>query len=235
MTSYGQYCPIAKATEVLGERWTMLVVRELLLGSRRFGDIARGLPTMSRTMLTKRLRQLEVGGILDRLDGEYHLTEAGQELRPLVFGLGEWGAKWLLEEPLAEECDAEILMWWAHARLDTAPLPDRRTILHFVLRDDRRQFWVVVEDVGCSICMHDPGFDIDAVINTDSLTLHRIWFEFETPRDALRAGRLSFDGPSAITRRLTQVLTIAPASLMGVDDDSPRPRMRESQAMKSTR
>ena len=135
--------------EVLGERWTLLVVRELLVGSRKFNDIARGVPGMSRTMLTKRLRHLEAMGLVDRLDNQYLPTEACEELRPAVLGLGQWAAKWLLGDPTADECDALLLMWWAHSRLDTSQLPaDRRTVIKFHFTDVVEQFWVVIEPAG---------------------------------------------------------------------------------------
>ncbi len=225
MKGYGQYCPIAKAAEVLGERWSLLVVRELLIGSHTFNDLARGLPTMSRTMLSKRLRELDAAGIVERLDGEYHLTPAGQALRPLVFGLGDWCARWLLEDPLAEECDPDVIMWWGHGRLNTAPLPDRRVVLQFVLTDHRRQYWVVVEDMGCSVCLNDPGYEVDATITTDALTLYRVWYEREPLAAAIKDGRIRFDGPSAITRRLPEVLAIARADVLGASQDAPTPRL----------
>ncbi|MDG2114557.1 MAG: helix-turn-helix domain-containing protein [Actinomycetota bacterium] len=228
MKNYGQYCPISKAAEVLGERWSLLVLREMMIGSRRFNDIARGLPGMSRSLLSKRLRSLEGAGIVERLDGDYQLTPAGQDLRAVVFGLGEWGTKWLLEEPLLEECDVEVIMWWGHARLNTEPLPDRRVVLEFVFADDRRRVWVVVESVGCSVCLHDPGFGVDAIVTTDSRTLYQVWMGLMTPAAALRSGSMAFDGPPAITRRLPEVLAIAPADSLGADAAAPRPRLYEA-------
>lgn len=223
--TYNQYCPIAKTAEALGERWTLLILRELLIGSTRFNDIARGLPQMSRTMLAKRLREIEASGIIERLDGEYLLTPAGQELRPLVFGLGEWGAKWLLEEPELEECDVEVIMWWGHSRLNTEPLPDRRVVLEFVFTDDVRRTWVVAEPVGCSVCLHDPGFGIDAQIVTDARTLYKVWMGRESTKEAVRSGRISFEGTPAMTRRLPEVLDIPGSEVMGDGRDAPRPRL----------
>ncbi len=114
-TKYHQYCSISQAMEVIGERWTLLVVRELLAGSRQFNDIARGLPAMSRSMLTKHLP-----------------TQACEELRPALHVLGNWAVKWVMQDPTAEECDAKQLMWRAHSRLDTSVLPaGRRAVLMF--------------------------------------------------------------------------------------------------------
>ena len=226
-TDYQQYCPISKAVELLGERWTLLVVRELLVGSRNFNDIARGVPGMSRTMLTKRLRQLEAAGLVDRLDGKYIPTEACEDLRPALLGLGHWAAKWILTDPTAEECDALLLMWWAHSRLDTSQLPDdRRTIIMFHFTDVAERFWVVIEPSGTSICLSDPGFGIDATVSTDAPTLHKIWYGRETISNAIKSGELRFNGTRAITRHLPDILSVDPATgLLGPDGNAPSPRM----------
>ena len=130
--------------EVLGERWTLLVVREFLVGSRKFNYIARGVPGRSRTMLTKRL----------------------------------------LRDPTADECDALLLMWWAHSRLDTSQLPaDRRTVMKFHFTDVAERFWVVIEPSGTSICLTDPGFDTDATISTEAPVLHKVWYGRQTIGD----------------------------------------------------
>lgn len=218
---YGQYCPISKAVEILGERWSMLVVRELLIGSRRFNDIARGVPGMSRTMLSKRLRQLETAGLVERVDGGYELTAAGAELQPIVFGMGEWAERWILTDPTDEEFDPDLLMWWAHSRLDTSPLPERRCVLEFRLTDDPRRYWVVSEHVGCSVCYFDPGFEVDGVVTTDLRTLHRMWQGRETPRKAVREGRVELSGQPALVRRLPQVLELRPLTEMGADARHP--------------
>jgi DNA-binding HxlR family transcriptional regulator len=123
---YGQYCPISRAVEVLGERWTLLIVRDLLCGFTRFNDLARGNPGLSRSLLSRRLRQLEQAGVVEHLDGAYRLTEAGEDLRDVVFRLGEWGARWQFGEPRLDELDPELLLWWAHERLDFSVLPNRR-------------------------------------------------------------------------------------------------------------
>jgi DNA-binding HxlR family transcriptional regulator len=207
-TSYGQYCPIAKATELLGERWTMLVLRELLIGSRQFNAIARGVPTMSRNLLTKRLRQLERAGLVERVDGAYELTMAGRSLRPIVFGVGDWAATWILTDPEPAELDPTLLLWWAHGRLNTSALPERRVVIEFAFVDDRRRYWMVIEPVGCSLCDTDPGFGVDATITTDVMTLHRVLNGREALSVARREDRMTFSGTTAITRRLPDMLRL---------------------------
>jgi len=209
MPSYGQYCPIAKAVEVVGERWSMLIIREMLVGARRFNEIARGLPGISRTLLSNRLRQLQRAGLIEHGDGTYALTPAGRDLAPVVFGLGHWAETWILTDPLPEELDPTLLIWWGHSRLHTELLPDRRVVLEFRFLDHTNRYWLVVEAIGTSICEFDPGFGVDAVINTDLMTLHRVWNGREEFRSALRDERISLQGPSAIVKRLPEVLSIA--------------------------
>jgi DNA-binding HxlR family transcriptional regulator len=206
---HGQYCPVSRAVDVLGERWTMLIVRDLLLGTSRFNDLARSNPGLSRSLLTKRLRQLERAGLIDRLDGEYHLTEAGEALRPVVFALGEWAAQWIFGEPRPSELDAQLLVWWMHTRIDTAQLPQRRTVFHVCFTDDPRRYWIVIDANGPSVCDADPGFDVDVTITADVATLYRVWLGREPMTQAVRAGRLAFDGPRALTRRMPEVLQLS--------------------------
>ena len=120
---YGQYCPVSRALDVLGERWSLLILRDLLVGTTRFNDLARGLPGLSRSLLTKRLRQFERAGLVERAGSHYLLTECGRELEPIVFGLGQWGARWTFGDPDPDELDAEVLVWWMHKRLDTSGSP----------------------------------------------------------------------------------------------------------------
>jgi DNA-binding HxlR family transcriptional regulator len=210
MPGYGQYCPIAKAVELVGERWSMLIVREMLVGAGHFNEIARGLPGISRTLLSKRLRQLERTGLIERETGRYLLTPSGRDLAPLVFGLGDWAQRWILTDPEPEELDPTLLIWWGHTRLRTEFLPDSRTVLEFRFLDHENRYWLVVEpSAGTSICQFDPGFGVEAVITTDLLTLHRVWNGREEFRDALRGERIRLNGAGPILKRLPKVLSIA--------------------------
>jgi DNA-binding HxlR family transcriptional regulator len=206
---YGQYCPISRAVEVLGERWSVLIVRDLLCGITRFNDLARGLPGLSRSLLSKRLRQLERAGVVEHLDDEYLLTPAGQDLRAVVFGLGEWSARWQFGEPREEELDPQLLMWWVHRRLDFSSLPDRRIVFEFRFPDRRAHFWIVRDTEGPSVCMADPGFGIDAVIQGDLAVMYEVWLGRIALRTALRDGRVTLSGTPAIVRRLPDVLELS--------------------------
>jgi DNA-binding HxlR family transcriptional regulator/putative sterol carrier protein len=211
-TGYGQYCPISRALDLLGERWTLMIVRDLLVGTTRFNDLARGLPGLSRSLLSKRLRQLEQAELVERLDGEYLLTEAGRDLEPLVFGFGEWGAKWTFGEPDPDELDPELLVWWMHTRIDCSELPDRRCVLQLLFSDTPERFWLVVEAGEASVCVSDPGYDVDVVIRSDLSSLYEVWLGRVPVRTAMREGRLEFTGPSALTRRMPTVLQLSPVS-----------------------
>ncbi len=211
-SGYGQYCPISRALDVLGERWSLLIVRDMLVGTTRFNDLARGLPRLSRSLLTKRLRQFERAGLVERIGTEYLLTEAGRGLEPIVFGLGEWGARWMFGDPDPDELDAQVLVWWMHTRLDASVLPGRRQVLHIRFTDDRRVFWIVIESGDPSVCMSDPGFEVDVTITSDVSSLYQVWLGRLPLKDAVRAGRLEFSGPSTFTRKMPTVLRLSPVA-----------------------
>ena len=128
MRTYAQYCPIVRAVEVLGDRWTLLIVRDMLIGASRFNELSRGLPGLSRALLSRRLRQLANAGLVSATGDGYALTPAGLALRPLVFGLADWGARYAFGDPRADELDPEVLMWWMHGRIDTGTLDRRANI-----------------------------------------------------------------------------------------------------------
>ena len=158
VSRYGQYCPITRSLEILGDRWTLLIVRDLLVGAPRFNELARGLPGMSRAILSKRLDQLERAR-----PGRAHATTATEptpaceELRPIIFGLAEWGARWAFGEPRTDELDPTVLMWWIRGGIDPAPFGDRRVVLHVQLPDGRRtRFWFVDRPARRLAVLHRP-------------------------------------------------------------------------------
>ena len=206
---YGQYCPISRALDLLGERWSLLIVRDMLVGGKRFNDLARGLPGLSRTLLAKRLRQFERAGIVERVGNDYVLTESGRGLEPIIFGLGEWGAQWLFGEPQPDELDAQLLVWWMHTRLDTSVLPEGRRVLQIRFTDDPQLFWILVERGEPSVCVVDPGFEVDVIITSDVSSLLEFWLGRLTLRDAIRSGRIEFTGPPALTRRMPALFELS--------------------------
>jgi DNA-binding HxlR family transcriptional regulator len=208
--TYAQYCPIVRAVEVLGDRWTLLIAREMLTGTRRFNELARGLPGLSRGLLTRRLRQMEAAGLVERAaDGGYDLTEAGADLRPVVFGLAEWGARHAFGDPRPEELDPEVLMWWFHDRIDTTDV-DRRTVVQVEVPDHRRVFWLVIEPQDASVCYTDPGYEVDAVMRSDLATLYRMWEGEIDLLDAVKAGTIELNGPRRVVAGLPRWLRLSP-------------------------
>lgn len=211
MRTYAQYCPIVRAVEVLGDRWTLLIVRDMLVGAGKFNEIARGLPGLSRALLSRRLRQLQNDGLVVRTESGYALTQAGQDLSPLVFGLADWGARHAFGDPRPEELDPETLMWWLHGRIDTTDL-SRRAVIQIDIPDRRRTFWLVLEPGDASVCYTDPGFDIDALLRSDLPTLYRMWLGELELLDALRAGTIDLAGPRWIIRGLPTWLRLSPVA-----------------------
>jgi DNA-binding HxlR family transcriptional regulator len=221
MAGYGQFCPVAKAMELLDERWTMLVIRELLCGSRHFNALRRGVPRMSPSLLSARLRTLVRAGIVDRFeDGKqvtYVLTPAGEELRPIVEALGMWGLRWVPELG-DEDYDPHLLMWDLHRNVDLGAVPPGRTVLRFTFPEvapEDRNWWVVIDtDSGVDLCRFDPGHPVIATVETDLHTLTRIWRGELTWPHAQRSGAVEVHGPSQVARALPRWL--AKTSMTGV-------------------
>jgi DNA-binding HxlR family transcriptional regulator len=202
MIDYGQFCTVARGAEVLGSLWMPLVVRELLCGSRRFNDIRRGVPRMSPTLLTQRLRKLEELGVVERRRGaggwEYHLTQAGEELRPIVVGIGHWGARWIGSRLKRQQLDAGFLMWDIRrfAQLDKFPA-GRRVVIHFCFRDAPRGekvWWLVVENRTADLCRDDPGHEVTVVVDSTVRALTQVWTGDSDPDREILAGELSVLG-----------------------------------------
>jgi DNA-binding HxlR family transcriptional regulator len=209
-TGYGQYCPVSRAVEVLGERWSFLILRDLLVGTTRFNDLARGLPGLSRSILSKRLGQFERAGLLEHVGDDYLLTEAGRDLMPVLIGLGQWGTKWTFGDPRPAELDPELLVWWMHTRFDTTLLPDGRTVFHVRFTDEPRRFWIVIDSGVPSVCKTDPGYDVDVTMTSDLTSLYQIWLGRMGLAEATRAGRIAFDGHSSLTGRMSRILLMSP-------------------------
>ena len=168
MYLYGQYCPVARASEILADRWTPLIVRELLAGLRHFNDLDRGLPGISRALLVERLRRLERMGIVERrasADGravEYAPTRAGRELQRVIDVLGGWGARWAFGDPRPSELDPVVLLWWMRRRVHRQRLPAGRSVIQFDFRGERSgSYWLVLERTDVSVCLQHPKFDVD--------------------------------------------------------------------------
>ena len=202
MTGYGQFCPVAKATEVIGEKWTLLVLRELFLGTTRFNDFQRSLSRMSPTLLAKRLRRLEECGIVIRkkLSGrrgfEYRLTAAGRELSPLMEVLAVWGMRWTRGQLTDDELDVEFLMRDLQRRLQTEYLPDGQTVICFMFGELTKYetWWLLVDGDVVDLCTEDPGKEVDLYINASVRTIVEVWEGDLDMRAALREERIKAHG-----------------------------------------
>jgi DNA-binding HxlR family transcriptional regulator len=211
MRVYGQYCPVALGSEIVGDRWTPLILRELMLGSTRFNDIERGLPGISRTLLTQRLRHLERKGVIEirpvaaGRGHDYVLTPAGADLEPVLTALGEWTVRWMLAEPDEADCDPVTLTWWLHKRIDTGQLPDTRVVIEFryapgAVFPERKTLWMVLDPREQNVCVQHPGFDSDVLVSTDAVSFMRVFSGLVTLGQALRDQSVVLDGPPVLTR-----------------------------------
>ena len=201
-----EYCPVALGSEVLAERWTPLILREMVLGSTRFNEIERGLPGISRSLLLKRLKQLERRGVVEIVEApggrghEYLLTPAGRDLEEVIMTLGEWTVRWLFKEPLPRDVDPVTLTWWMHRRVDTEATPDGRVVIQFDYRDTKpTSIWLVLDRGEPSVCTNHPGFDTDVLVTTDSVSLMRVFSGIDELRASRDAGRIRIEGlPSLV-------------------------------------
>lgn len=187
--------------EAIGDRWTPLVLRELLCGSVRFSDIHRGIPRMSRSLLAQRLKQMERIGLLERRPGPtYHLTASGRDLEAVVFGIGDWAMQWLMGDPAKEHLDGAHLMWRLRQGVVPDALPPGRTVVEFHMADAQRgkRIWLLLDREGSSVCERDEGFEVDLVVDVDMTELMRVWMGRCSWDDAVEAGRLRIAGPRAL-------------------------------------
>jgi DNA-binding HxlR family transcriptional regulator len=200
--TYGQYCPVARATEILAMRWTPIIVRNLLLGASTFGEIQDGAPGIPRTLLSQRLRLLEQHRIVERLPGpRYALTESGRELESVIDALGTWGARWLEMGP--QHVDAGATLWSLCRQADPEELPARRVVIRFDISDGpRRHFWVVLEPPDSEVCVKPPGFDEDLVVTTSQEWLAKWHAGRIALGDAMHEGLMRVEGPPDLVRTL---------------------------------
>lgn len=218
--SYGQFCPVAMASEVLCTRWTMVLVRELVAGSTRFGDLRRGVPRMSPTLLSQRLKELEAAGIVARTPVagaagiyDYRLTTAGQDLKQIVESFGIWGQKWVETEATLENLDPALLMWDMRRNINPAPLPSQRSVIQFrypELPANRREWWLIIDpkaNIEVDLCATDPGFEVNLWVTTDLKTMTAIWMGLSSVKES--HAKLAVDGDPALARSMSKWLGLS--------------------------
>lgn len=210
MKGYGQFCPIAKASEVLGERWTNLVIRELGAGSDTFNDLRKGLPLMSPSILSTRLKSLEKSGIVDRKENNsnvrYSLTKAGEELTPIILQLGTWGHRWVRSDLTEDDLDPSLLIWDIHRNLDAEFFKGECAVIHFEFTDyvsKMRNWWIVITHGDVDVCLKDPGYEVDLKVSSDLKTMTAIWMGDTTVMKALRENLVELTGSSHLKKNIT--------------------------------
>lgn len=211
---YGQYCPIARAAEIICERWTPLILRELMSGSQHFNEISYGVPLMSRALLIKRLKELELAGIITRQEkttgqgSVYLLTPGGEALRPLIDHMGLWATHWTRDRLSSDQLDDRLLMWAMRRGVNLKAISLAKVVLQFDLRgltkgkQKERSYWMVIESERVDICFQDPGFSVDVVISADLSAFTHVVMGYEDLDQALKEGYIAFDGPHDYVQQL---------------------------------
>lgn len=231
MTKYGQFCPIAKSSEILGDTWSILIVRELLLGTTRFSQLQKGLPKISPTILTKRLKELTASGVVikRKLTGqkghEYRLTPAGRELSSVVEALAVWGMRWARDEMEPDDLDATFLMFDVQRNIIATELPDGENVICFQFPDlmEFAKWWIVCENGNTDLCYQDPGKDVDAYITANSVDMIKVWMGDLPLSAALRDDRITLLGEPVICDRFRKWFPLSSAA--------PVPRPTESERL----
>ena len=219
--SYQQFCPVAMAAEILCTRWTIILLREMFAGSTRFNELRRGVPRMSPALLSRRLKELEMAGIVARTASgadtgvfEYHLTESGRELGPLVEAFGIWGQRRIETSVSLAHLDVDLLMWDMRRNLNTTPMPARRSVLEFVypeLTAAQRRWWLIVDpEAGADLCKIDPGFDVDLYVSVDLRSMTAIWLGLDTVRGAVSNRRMVLTGSRQLASSMQTWLGLSP-------------------------
>lgn len=219
MTKYGQYCPIARSAEILGDRWTLLVVRDLLGGKEHFNDLERGLPGIPRAVLADRLRRLQRAGLLvrqvesGRRRTRYQLTRAGRDLSQVVDALTHWGARWAFGEPDTSELDPILLLWWMRDRVYLERLPRRRVVVEFAFQGPRRYtYWLVLQPTDVSICLTHPGFEVDVQVMAELAVLYQVWLGRITFQEALREEQVDVNASRSLARNFPRWFAWSPVA-----------------------
>ena len=218
MKGYGQFCPIAKASEVFCPRWTTLILRDLAGGASRFSQLQRGVPLASPTLLSRRLKELEAEGIVERRRGQsgrgwtYHLTPAGMEFAPIVMALGTWGQRWSRRDLAPDEVNLDLFLWAMENTVNPAAFGDRRTVIELKLADQpahKSRWWFINENGGCELCVKEPGFEIDLYVFSNLPDMIRIWRGDLSLGTVVSAGRLETHGRGKVVKAFPKWLSVS--------------------------
>lgn len=236
MKPYGQFCPLAQATQLLCERWTLIIVRELIAGSTRFSELQKGVPLISPTLLSTRLKHLVKTGVVElagtKGNHTYHLTQAGLELRPLVELLGAWGHRWARSDLNSDDLDAGLLMWDMRRSVEPAVFPSHRVVVKFEYPDapqGARDWWLVSEKGEVDLCLNDPGYDIDILIKSSLKSMTAVWICETTLNESKARGEIDILGDPDLIKKLQDWLQSSPLSRLGTLDRIPKLNWNETQ------
>jgi DNA-binding HxlR family transcriptional regulator len=217
--SYGQFCPVAMASEILCTRWTMLLLREMVAGSTRFNELRKGVARMSPALLSKRLKELEEAKLIERVSTPegghaYHLTGAGRDVATIVEAMGVWGQRWVQSEPSLRNLDPGLLMWDMRRNLDPTPMPARRCVIQFLYPEQPpgKQRWWLIVDPGkeVDLCSVDPGFDVDLHVATDLRTMTAVWMGLTTIEAEAERGHVRAQGDRGLAKSMQAWLGLSP-------------------------
>ncbi|WP_119065164.1 winged helix-turn-helix transcriptional regulator [Aggregatilinea lenta] len=221
MSTYGQYCPIAQALDVVGDRWTLLIIRDMLTGTQHFNHLERGLPGISRGLLSQRLRQLQQSGIVEKEEHwegrqrftSYHLTDAGLALNNVIRSLMYWGVAWSFGDPSPEVLDPLLLLWWMHDRTNRTLLPEQWIVVQFDFYGAQTAtYWLLLSSEDVTLCQTHPGFDADLLVTADLATLYQVWLGRMEYGEALDAGTLRLEGIPRYARAFPTWFKWSPAA-----------------------
>ncbi len=212
-----RYCPVSMGSEIIADRWTPMILRELVLGNTRFNHIARGLPGISRSLLTRRLGHLERTGVIERWPAragkgsEYRLTPAGEDLEGVIMALGRWSVNWLYNELRPRDLDPTTLMWWMHRRVAVDALPSDQVTIEFVFTaPTRTTIWLVLSRRETSVCTNFPGYDVDVVVRCPTPVLSAVFSGLDDWHDQVACGAIDVSGPPRLTRALPRWFAWSP-------------------------
>lgn len=229
MKTYGQFCPLAQAAQLLCERWTLIIVRELIAGSTHFNELQKGVPLMSPTLLSTRLKQLTKAGVIEHNASKgnhtYNLTQAGMELRPVVELLGAWGHRWARSDLNSGDLDAGLLMWDMRRSVDPSNFPAHRIVVQFEYPDapvGAKDWWLVSENGEIDLCLNDRGYDVDILIKCSLKVMTEIWICEQSFNDATKAGNINIMGDPKLINKLQDWLRSSPLSKLGTLDTLPK-------------
>jgi DNA-binding HxlR family transcriptional regulator len=236
MKKFGQFCPLAQASQLLCERWTLLVVRELVAGSTRFNELKKGVPLMSPTLLSKRLKQLSDAGVITKsgtgAKTAYQLTQAGRELKPIVQLLGAWGHRWVQTSLVVEDLDASLLMWDMRRSVNPDAFPADRIVLQFEYPDASKgvtDWWLVSDGGEVELCLNEPGGEVDIVIKSALATMTAVWTCQITFNEAVSQGTIMVYGDPKLVKKLQDWLQSSALSQLGSLGDLPDVKWQEAQ------